>query len=285
MNSTACQLDRARIRGAFHRAAESYDAAAALQRAVGRQLLRRLESQRLQPSRVLDLGAGTGVGSRALAARYPLAEVTALDLAPGMLHWAREQAPAHPRLRYVCADAGALPFPSGSFDLVFSNMMLQWCEDLERVLTAVRRVLRPGGALLFTTLGPETLNELRRSWAAADGHVHVNRFAEASQVEEALAAAGFEPATLERERRLLGYQDVTTLMRELKAIGAHNVNAGRARGLTGRRRLRAMTEAYEGFRDAQGRLPATYELFYGCALAPAVNERTVDAAGDLAERF
>lgn len=260
------QIDPARVRSAFHRAAESYDAAAALQRTVARALLRRLDAFSLDPARVLDLGAGTGIGARALAERYPRARVVALDLAPGMLRRAREQAAT--RQDYVCADATALPLAGGSFDLVFSSLMLQWCEDLERALAEARRVLRPGGVLLFSTLGPGTLAELRQSWAVADGHVHVNRFAPASRLERALAAAGFDGARLEGERRVLFYREVSGLMRDLKAIGAHNVNAGRRRSLTGRRRLGAMTAAYEAFREPQG-LPATYDVIYGCGVAGA----------------
>jgi malonyl-CoA O-methyltransferase len=142
--------------------------------------------------------------------------------------------------------------------------MLQWCGAPDAVFCEVQRVLRPGGFFAFSTFGPDTLRELREAWRAADGHTHVNRFIDLHDLGSALGRAGLTEPVLDVERISVDYPDVMTLMRDLKAIGAHNVTAGRSRGLTGRQALRRMTDAYEALRR-DGSLPASYEIIYGAA--------------------
>ena len=255
-------LDRRAVVQAFDRASASYDAAAALQERVRNELMGRLADLELAPASILDLGAGTGHASRALKRRYPEAIVVAVDIAPGMLEKARHQSRWLRRFERVRADAYTLPFRGGSFDLIFSSLMLQWCDDLDAVFAEITRVLKPGGALIFSTFGPDTLLELRESWRASDAPGnHVNHFFDAPSLGSALMHAGLSEPVLDVDRIVMGYDDVLTLMRELKSIGAHNVTRGRARGLTGRKRLAAMTQAYESLRR-DGKLPATYEVIH-----------------------
>jgi len=257
-------LDRHAVARAFDRASGSYDAAAALQDRVRHELLERLGELEVAPRAVLDLGAGTGHGTRALKRRYPKAAVVAVDIAPGMLEKARAQSRWLRRFERVRADAYALPFADAAFDLVFSNLMLQWCDDLDAVFAEIARVLRPGGLLLFSTFGPGTLTELREAWAASDATNHVNHFFDAHALGSALMHARLGEPVLDVDRIVAQYPDVMTLMRELKAIGAHNVTQGRARGLTGRHRLGAMTRAYEALRR-DGKIPATWEIIHASA--------------------
>jgi malonyl-CoA O-methyltransferase len=259
-------LDRRAIARAFDRASSSYDAAAALQERVRNELLDRLEELKVQPRAVLDLGAGTGHATRALKRRYPQSLTVAVDIAPGMLERAREQSRWLRRFERVRADGYSLPFRDDSFELVFSSLMLQWCDDLDAVFAEISRVLAPGGLLLFSTFGPGTLAELRDAWAASDagtGHPtnHVNHFFDPHALGSALMHAGFAEPVLDVDRIVMQYPDTFALMRELKAIGAHNVTQGRARGLTGRARLAAMSRAYEAQRR-DGLLPATYEVIH-----------------------
>ncbi len=262
------RVDKGRMRAAFEHSAARYDEVAVLQREVGRRMLERLTLVRLQPSVVVDVGCGTGVATAELIRRYRRARVIGLDIAPAMLHQARRRSPWWRRLRCVCGDAETLPLAEGSCDLIFSNLTLQWCTDLDRVFREFVRVLRPGGLLMFTTLGPDTLTELRQSWAAADGYNHVNAFIDMHDVGDALLRAGLADPVMDVERFTLTYATVTELMRELKILGAHNVSAGRPRTLTGKGRLRAMQGAYESHRR-DGVLPATYEVVHGHAWAPA----------------
>ncbi len=255
-------LDRRAVAQAFDRASASYDAAAALQERVRNELLERVAELEVNPRTVLDLGAGTGHGSRALKRRYPRALVVAADIAPGMLERARQQSRWLRRFERVRADAYRLPFRDGAFDLVFSSLMLQWCDDLDAVFTELARVLKPGGLLLFSTFGPNTLAELRDAWEASDAEYnHVNHFFDPHALGSALMHAGLSEPVLDVDRIVMKYPDVLGLMRELKAIGAHNVTRGRARGLTGRGRFKAMTNAYERLR-CDGMLPATYEVIH-----------------------
>jgi malonyl-CoA O-methyltransferase len=260
----AFRLDRPRLRAAFDRASAGYEAAARLQARVSAELLERLTAFDFAPRVVLDLGAGTGRVTRELKRRYPRALVIALDIAPGMLREARRHQRLWRRFARVCADALRLPLATASVDLVYSSLLLQWCEPLEQALSEVRRVLKPTGFFTFSTFGPDTLKELRAAWAQADGYTHVNRFLDMHDVGDRLARSGLTEPVLDVDRIELGYPDTLTLMRDLKAIGAHNVTAGRPRTLLGRARLARMSEAYEAFRQG-ATLPATYEVIYGAS--------------------
>lgn len=256
------RLERRWVCAAFERASAGYDGAAGLQAEVGAQLLARLTELPRRPRVVLDLGAGTGRLTRELQRHYPGALVVALDLALGMLRCAQHHQRRWRRFARVCADAQRLPLAGGSVDLVFSNLMLQWCVPPEAALAEVRRVLRPDGLFLFSTFGAQTLQELRAAWAAADGLSHVHHFPDVHDLGAALLRSGLTEPVLDVDRLLRRTPDARTLMRGLKAIGAHNVSAGRPRTLLGRGRLERMQRAYESTRGAAG-LPVTYEVIYG----------------------
>lgn len=250
--------DKHQVAASFSRAAESYDSVAALQRAVGHELLARLPESS-SPARWLDLGCGTGYFSRTLGERFPGAEGVAVDIAEGMLRHARPLAGAR---HFVAGDAERLPLRDESCDLLFSSLALQWCGDFAAVLCEARRVLRPGGVLAFSSLCVGTLRELRDSWQAVDGFVHVNRFRRFEDYQGLCAASGLQVLSLQSRPQVLHYPDVRSLTHELKALGAHNLNPGRPGGLTGRARMLALLAAYEQFRQPQG-LPATYQVVYG----------------------
>jgi len=268
--------DKSLVRAAFSRAAAGYDRAAVLQKEVAARLVERLDFIKLSPERIYDLGSGTGRVAAALGERYPEAEVVALDFALPMLELARERCRG---VATVCGDVEALPLADHSAELILSNLTLQWCGDLEGTFREFLRVLRPGGLLMFTTFGPDTLGELRAAWAAVDGRSHVNAFTDMHDVGDALLRAGWAEPVMDQQRFTLTYEDVRGVMRDLKEMGAHNVTAGRNHGLTGKTRLRAMGDAYERFRT-EGRLPATYEVVYGHAWAPSGARHRQGAEGE-----
>lgn len=274
------QLEKAGVRAAFDRAGATYEAAAVLQLRVAEELLGRLTPFEFRPRVILDLGAGTGRLSAELKRRYRRARVIALDLAPGMLRQAARHQRLFRRFEPVCAEAARLPLADSSVDLVFSNLMLQWCEPLDEVFSEVRRVLAPQGFFAFSTFGPDTLKELRSAWAQADGYSHVNRFLDAHDVGDALMRSGLQEPVLDVDRTRLTYSDGLALMRDLKSLGAHNSTAGRPRSLIGRGRLQRVLSAYEAFRR-DGRLPATYEIVYGAAWGSAGRPTTSVAGGEV----
>jgi malonyl-CoA O-methyltransferase len=263
----AYALEPGRVRRSFDRAARTADDAAVLHAEVREELLKRLQLVTLVPHVALDAGAGTGHASRALKRRYPKAQVVALDSSLQMLRMAgKQQAWLRPFER-VCADAELLPFRDGSVDLIVSNLMLQWCNP-DAVFAEFRRVLTPSGLLSFSAFGPDTLRELRTAWGQIDAHSHVHQFIDMHDLGDALVRNGFAAPVLDVERFTLQYLDVRKVAADLKATGAHNSTAGRARGLTGPRKFAAMQAAYEQFRQ-DGRLPATYEVVFAHAWAPA----------------
>ncbi|MCK5640701.1 MAG: malonyl-ACP O-methyltransferase BioC [Gammaproteobacteria bacterium] len=265
------QRDKKRVRASFDKAASTYDEVAVLQREIGDRLLERLDYVRLQPECVLDVGSGTGHCSSAIAKRYKKARVVSLDLAPGMLQQAQKRnsfwARTFSSQAYVCGDAEQLPLADASCELLFTNLALQWCSDLDQTFREFRRVLKPGGLLMFATFGPDTLKELRSAWAEVDSEVHVNGFIDMHDVGDAMVRSQFEGVVMDAEEITLTYDKINGLFRDLKQLGAHNVNDGRPRGLTGKARLETVTQAYEKFRQ-EGVLPASYEVIYGHAWVP-----------------
>ena len=279
-SSDSFQLDKTGVRAAFDRASATYEANAVLQSRVADELLGRLEPFDFHPQVILDLGAGTGRATAELKRRYRRAQVIALDLAPGMLHQAVRHQRIFRRFDRICADAARLPLQSASVDIIFSNLMLQWCDPLGDVFAEVRRVLKPRGFFAFTTFGPDTLKELRSAWAEADPHNHVNRFLDMHDVGDALARAGLQEPVLDVDRTQLTYSDGMALMRDLKCIGARNSTLGRPRSLLGRARIQRVLTAYEAFRR-DGRLPATYEIVYGAAWGTEGRPRASAHAGEV----
>jgi malonyl-CoA O-methyltransferase len=274
-------VDPRAVRRAFSRAAPTYDASAVLQREIAARMAQRLDYVKVAPARILDAGCGTGEALGELAARYPSADLVGLDLAAPMLVQARRRAeasrtvlrrllgpvlrkPAITMPRFVCADLNALPLAGVSCDLVWSNLALQWINDLPRAFGEVRRVMRVGGLFMFSTFGPDTLKELRAAFARVDGHTHTSRFPDMHDVGDALVAAGFADPVMDMEQVTLTYGAPDALLRELKAIGATNATRGRPRGLTGPRRWHRLLATLERLR-VDGRIPATFEVVYGHA--------------------
>ena len=252
------------VRKSFGRAAKTYDEAAVLQREVATRMLERLEYIKANPKRILDLGCATGEYSARLAKLYKGAEVISLDIAEPMLQEVRRRSRWWRPLRTVCGDIQALPIAGQSVDLIFSSLALQWCGSLDDAFSEFRRVLRPGGFVMFSTFGPDTLKELRASWAEVDNEPHVHNFIDMHDIGDAMLRAGLSQPVMDVETLTLTYNDAYTLMRELKNIGAHNIAKQRSRNLTTKSRIQAVVRAYEQFR-IDNVLPASYEIVYGHA--------------------
>ena len=274
----------AAVRRAFGRAAAGYDAHAFLQQEVARRLAVHLDEIKLSPRRILDAGCGTGFAAPLLRARYPRADLIGLDVAEGMAAemrrrhgllgwrwWLARLRPAAPSLSVICGDMQQLPLARGSVEMVWSSLSLQWV-DLIPAFAECRRVLAPEGLLLFATLGPDTLKELRAASTEIDGYTHVNRFVDMHDVGDALVRAGFAHPVMEMEHLTLTYPDLRGVLADLKGIGGQTVLSGRRSGLMGKSAWTRLAANYEAFRREDGRLPATYEVVYGHAWAAAPSQ-------------
>jgi len=280
---SAAVIDTARARRAVDRAARSYADAARLELEVGMRMLERLDYIRLEPRWIVDAGSGPAREAAGLVKRFRDARVLALDVSQPMLHlaapsgWAHRLAAAFGRggTVAVCADMAALPLASGSVQLLWSNMALHWLSSPGKALAEFHRVLAPGGLLMFSTLGPDTLRELRSAFASVDEHAHVNTFIDMHDLGDVLAASGFGAPVMDAERITLTYTDARGLFNDLRRSGQNNSLGGRPRTLYGPGRWRRMLDALHA-QMHEGRLPATAEVVYGHAWreAPKVQTRT-----------
>ena len=259
------EIDKSKVSAAFDRAADDYDAMAQFQHQVCVRLAATLFDAQAAigpestPMRILDGGCGTGYGASLLRQHWPEALVVGCDLAPEMARKANARG-----IATVCGDLERLPFADASFDLVWSSLALQWCQPA-LAYAELQRVLAPGGRLLFSTLGPNTLHELRSAFAGIDSHRRVLPFASAPQVEAALAAVGFERIKIEAMPWITRHSDFKTLLATIRGIGANQIGGNRRRGMMGKTAWQAAQARYEALRDDNGLLPATYEVVFGFA--------------------
>ena len=273
------KLDKRQVRHAFDRAATSYDAAAVLQHEVCDRMLSRLEYIKFKPESILDAGSGTGYGHHKLKHSYSSSKLVAIDVAlkmhlqarPTVAKWKQWLPTSGNQIQYVCGDIEQLPLVEQCVDLAWSNLALQWCNNLEHTFAEIYRVLRGDGLFMFSTFGPDTLKELRQAFSNVDGYSHVNHFIDMHDVGDLLLHNGFSTPVMDMEYLTLTYDDVIDIMRDLKSIGANNATQGRRSGLMGKNVWRNVIAQYEKLRK-NGKLPATYEVVYGHAWKPARKE-------------
>lgn len=262
----------------FERIADRYDAHAALEQEVGRRLLERTSFSRNDPLRILDLGCGTGNASMELKRNFKKAQVVGLDASRAMLKQLRRRSGLMRPLRAVCGDLGALPLASRSVDMVFSNLAGYWCPDPMAMFNEIRRVLRPDGMLLLSTLGPETMPELRQAWSGVDPQVELPVFPDLLEIGDALMAAGFREPVMDMERITLSYAKPEALFAELEATGMSML----VRGWERRKHSgEALVEAYQPLL-MDGKYPLGFEIIYGVAFGPQDGQPVKTPQGDVA---
>jgi len=272
-------VNKSLSRRSFEQAAKAYDEAAVLQREVATRLVERLDYMLIEPTVILDVGVGTGYCSLDLVKRYPDAQLIALDIAQAMLEQTKTKMisanTTKKNIHYLASDVEKIALADNNVDLVVSSLTLQWCNDFAKAFSELKRVVKPGGCILFTSFGPDALKELRHCWYKVDNDSYVNSFIDMHHIGDALLKAGFEDPVMDNETITVTYNDVYQIMRDLKTIGAHNVLNGRRHSLTGKNRLQAMIAEYETFRS-EGVLPMSYEIVYGHAWVANTESVNVD---------
>lgn len=254
--------EKLKIARTFNRAAETYENASILEKEMGARLLDRLEFIKLMPAHILDLGGGTGFFSKQLTNRFPASALYNVDLSEGLLN------KADCLQHSICADLDYLPLQTNSIDFVFSNSVIHWFENVNTLFKEVHRVLKPGGLFLFSTLGPDTLQELRESFSSIDSEPHVNRFTDMHLIGDALIGAGFSDPVMDRENLTFTYPTVSKLLEDLKLSGSSYVLRENSLKFIRKTFFKEVFSAYERFQLTSREFPATVEIIYGHAVAP-----------------
>lgn len=250
---------------AFNAHADEYESEAQVQLEIGQRLFERLEYLKISPSRILDIGCGPGTFLRQLQQRYPDAQIVALDIAHSMLSIAKTKQMEPNQWLMLNADMHQMPFPAEQFDLIFSNQVLHWSPALPTLLQEWQRVLRPGGCLLFSTLGPDTFQELKQAFQQVDTYEHVNAFHDMHHVGDCLLGQAFSDPVVDMEMILAHYSSLSKLLHSLKAQGVKNIHEKRNTGLTGKDSWRKFEQYMLLTKTETHKYPLTYEVVYGHA--------------------
>ncbi|NMP32366.1 malonyl-ACP O-methyltransferase BioC [Thalassotalea sp. M1531] len=252
--------NRIKIAKSFDSAIHSYDISARLQRFTGKHLMLLLPNR--NDLNVIDLGCGTGFFTEVLATSYE--RVIGVDISNEMLNFTRRNRKGITNL--VAGDAYKLPFKDNSVDLIYSNLVIQWCHPLDQAIEEIFRVLKPGGHFVFTTLLDQTLSELKSAWAQVDDDKHVIDFKTEPEVIATFNKGQSELVEHQVQDVILEYENVMHLARELKGLGANHVAEKKNRGLAGKDKWQKMTQAYTDFVEPSGIYPATYRVLSGIAI-------------------
>ncbi|CAM4382788.1 MAG: Malonyl-[acyl-carrier protein] O-methyltransferase [Legionellaceae bacterium] len=280
MLNTSSKLDIRKIIHHFNQAAETYPTVSILQKEVGLQLIQRLSFIKIEPKTILDLGCGTGFFTPYLKKCFPNATIISLDIAFNMLTMAKKKAKWFSKPSLICAASGNLPFSNHSIDFIFCNQVFHWDTAIQKTLLELKRILTPNGLLLFSTLGPDTLKELRFCWQEIDSYQHIHTFLDMHDIGDMLVQTGFYDPVMDSQYMTLAYKDIHTLFHELKANGASNASLYQNPSLSGKNKLANCSQKYENFRTAENRLPATFEILFGHAWQPLPhNQNTLHEIG------
>lgn len=261
--STTPYIDTSAVRARFNRVASCYESASFIEERLAADLLNRLNFMSLAPKTILDLGTGTGRCARAMAQRYPEANIVGVDFASAMIEQAQHEHNSG-NIIYSLADAHVLPFAPDSFDLVISNALFPFIADIDTVFQQVQKILTKRGCFIFTTFGPDTLYELRHTWSMISDAPHVLPFMDMHDVGDALIASGLVEPLLDRDTLTVTYQDVSKMFLELKNAGLTNCLTDREKGLLGKNTYKKLLTTYP-FDTSKNCYPVTLEVIYGLA--------------------
>ena len=256
-------LDIKRLKKTFDKVAQHYDHVAVLQRQIADSMLTRMDVMTITPKTILEIGSATAYASRQLEKKFKKAQVFSLDFSANMLKQAKKQKKFFSKQQFVLADANRLPFKDNSMDMIFSNLLLHWLDDINSSMKEWQRVLKPEGVLMFSCFGPDTLQELRQSFTAIDDAPHVHQFLDMHDIGDAVFHAGFVNPVFDVEYFQLTYKNLKQLFKELKQSGYQNQEKQRHKGLMGKEAFAKLQKAYKHYVIEDNVYPASYEIIYG----------------------
>ena len=266
--------DRRLVLGRFSRSASTFDSADVIHSEARSRMLERLPFFELKPCRVLDLGSATGKGTIELNALYPNAKVLAIDLAAPMASITKNRCSSLDSVTSLVGDAEKLPLLDDTVDLIFANLILPWC-DPQGLFQEAARVLCDGGLMVFTTVGPDTFQEIRRAWTGIDEHIHVHGFLDMHDLGDTAVRSGLTEPVMDIDRFKLTYQIRDRLFEDLRATGATNMAFGRRMQLTSPGRWENFCSQLEACR-VEGSLSISIELVFGLAWGLASSKKPND---------
>lgn len=265
------KLNTTNLRKVCNQTADSYVTESVVAREIGRRLLNRLAIVRLKPKKVLDLGCADGWLTEQLAEQFPDAEVTGID-------WASERLPKSPsaaNIKYLTADMHDLPFAAKSFDLIVANLTLEWSPEWAKVLGDLYQLAAPGGLLHFATASLDTLKELRQAWLLVDQqYPHVHPLLDMHHLGDELLKQGFQDPVMDMETLTCLYRSPEHLFAELKANGVQNQLIDQRPTLTGKKRFQQFCQMLNEGKNADGKIPMTFEVTYGHTWKPVAGAKS-----------
>lgn len=251
----------------FDKIAKNYDAFSVLQQSVASMLIERLLPMQVSPKKIIDVGCATGFGLLLLEDKFKETDVLGLDISKKMLHYAQKRGKWLRKRQVMCADANDMPIHSASVDMIFCNLLFPYIHDCRKILKEILRILRPGGLLVFSSLGPDSLQEIRRSWANIDDDPHVKTFLDIHDVGDSLLAEGFVEPILEIENFQFNFSDTQKMFAELRGLGFRNEDSQRFSFLTSKRRWQRFLEQLLLLKQNQ-KIPLTFEIILAHAWKP-----------------
>ena len=235
-----------------------------LQLEIAKRLLDKALIIRDAPDNILDLSAGSSIMAELLYSLYPQSKITAIEILPALCTDARQNT----GFKTIYGDVKKMPFSDWSYHGIYSNLMLQWVSDYEKVFNEIGRILAPGGFFMMSAFGPKTLHEIRQVWADIDDYQHVNTFPEIQHIADALSREGFIDVVVSREEVTLRYDNIRSIFADLKRIGATNGAAvDKYQDQLTVEKLAKFCRAYECLRYEDGTYPVTFEVSYAIAWA------------------
>lgn len=266
-------LDFKAITKARLMASDTYVKAAIAQHAIADALLQRCQIMRKPPQKILEIGAADGYLSKKLLSTYPEAEVIAVDPCSELLQQSQNGLlEKHPKI--IIADADTYPFAERGFDLIISNLFLHWLPNPQQSLKIWKSLLQDDGILLFTTLGPDTLCELKQCFSGLENYSHTHKFTDMHLIGDWLLAAGYTDPVMDVDIWKLTYDNLSRLFMDLKQTGSQCASLNRPQGLYGINKWRQMSNNYLALADKDGLLPATLEVIFAHAVNSKLQSNT-----------